>query len=59
MIRVAVAVGAATTVLCALLLAYAAATAAPLDPGSATILAIGAVWLGQALVTLARTTGRH
>jgi hypothetical protein len=58
MIRVAVALGSAAAVLCAIVLAYAAAKAAPLDPGSATILAIGAVWLTQTLFAIGRRLDR-
>jgi hypothetical protein len=58
-IRLLIAVGAATAVLTAIILAYAATTAANLDPGAATLLALGAVWLGQALVALHRTLTRR
>lgn len=59
MIRVVIAVGAATAVLAAIVLGYAAATAATFDAGHATLLGLGSIWIGQALVALAHTTGRR
>jgi hypothetical protein len=55
-LRVAVAVGVAVAVLTALVLAYAATSAAEFDPASAILLSIAVVWIGQALVALSRRT---
>ena len=59
MIRVAIAVGAGTAVLAAVVLAYAAVDAGSMeDLGAAVLLSLAVVWLGQALVALSRHTGR-
>lgn len=59
MFRILIAVGAATAVLAAIVLAYAATAAATFNAGHATALALAAVWLTQALVALHRTLNRR